>query len=252
MKLEQITDDRLGPFAHGFFTRAGGASSGIYSGLNCGQGSSDQSAAVAINRSRVADCMGVDVQNLVSLHQVHSANVLHITQPITNPRHKADAMVTTTPGIALGVLSADCQPVLFADSTAGVIGAAHAGWKGALGGVLGATVEAMVGLGSKRQDIVAVVGPCISQHAYEVGSEFRAEILKDDANHQRFFTKGSGEKYQFDLPEFGLHCLNLAGVEQAFWTGYCTYSDAGRFYSYRRSRHRQEADYGRLISTIRI
>ena len=161
-------------------------------------------------------------------------------------------MVTATPDIALGILTADCSPVLFADRQAGVVGAAHAGWKGAIGGVLEATLDAMEALGATRANIVAVIGPCISQAAYEVGPEFMDTFMADDPDHARFFSGGTADRVQFDLPAFGLHRLRKAGVAQAEWSRHCTYSDAGRFYSYRRSVHQKEADYGRLISVIRI
>ncbi|MEO0914933.1 MAG: polyphenol oxidase family protein, partial [Pseudomonadota bacterium] len=168
--LEIITSPRLAP-QHGFFTRKGGASSGIFHGLNCGPGSSDQAAAVTINRTRVAENLGVAPGHLLSLHQHHSADVITATEP-WETRPKADAMVTKTPGLALGILTADCAPVLFADAAAGVIGAAHAGWKGALGGVLENTLAAMEALGATRATTTAIIGPTISQRAYEVGPEF--------------------------------------------------------------------------------
>ena len=252
MTLEIITADGLTSLRHAFFTRRGGASSGVFAGLNCGPGSSDQGEAVKINRARVADAMQVTPDHLVTLHQVHSADVAVLTGPIPSGTKKADAMVTATPGIALGILSADCQPVLFADPEAGVVGAAHAGWKGALLGVLGATVEAMTDLGADRKNITAVIGPTISQRAYEVGPEFLDSFLTVDASYSRFFANGEGGRYQFDLPAFGLDQLLKAGIRQATWSGHCTYSDADRFYSYRRGTHNKEVDYGRLISAIRL
>jgi polyphenol oxidase len=248
--LEKITSDAL-PVQHGFFTRKGGASSGIFSGLNCGPGSSDQAEVVAINRARVAEAMGVPAAHLVSIHQVHSADVIHVTEPMAD-KPRADAMVTRTPGIALGVLTADCQPVLFADPQAGVIGAAHAGWRGTRDGVLEATVEAMVALGATRDNIAAVIGPTISQSAYEVGPEFFESFTDDDRANARFFIAGTGDRYLFDLPAFGLSRLRAAGVGHAEWTRHCTYRDSERFFSYRRTTHAGEADYGRLISTIRL
>lgn len=253
MTLDIITDPALGELSHGFFGRGGGASSGIFAGLNCGTGSSDQAEAVAINRARVAGALGVAAEALVTVHQVHSADAVVVERaPGTAERPRADAMVTATPGLALAVLSADCQPVLFADAEAGVIGAAHAGWKGALAGVLEATVAAMEGLGAERARIVAAIGPTISQRAYEVGPEFLDEFLADDPDNARFFANGEAGRYLFDLPGFGLQRLRAAGVAEASWTRHCTYSDPERFYSYRRSLHRGEADYGRLISVIRL
>ncbi len=251
MTLDIITAAALGPVRHGFFGRAGGASSGVFAGLNCGYGSSDQDDVVAINRDRVAGALGVDQGALVGVHQVHSADAIHVAGP-TAARPRADAMVTATPGVALSVLAADCQPVLFADSVAGVIGAAHAGWKGALHGVLEATLDAMEQLGAVRGQIVAVIGPSISQRAYEVGPEFFETFMDAGTAHGRFFARGRGDRLHFDLPGFGLHRLRQAGVGQAEWTRHCTYTDADRFFSYRRSVHAREADYGRLISAIRL
>lgn len=248
--LEIITSDALAP-RHGFFTRKGGASSGIFAGLNCGTGSSDQAEIVAINRARVADAMGLGVEALVSVHQVHSPDVVTVTAPLAD-RPRADAMVTATPGLALAVLTADCQPVLFADAKAGVIGAAHAGWKGARDGVMEATLDAMETLGARRGDITAVIGPCISQTAYEVGQEFLESVTDDDAEARRFFVTGNGDRYLFDLPSYGLWRLRAAGVGHAEWTRHCTYRDPARFYSYRRTTHAGEADYGRQISVIRL
>ena len=251
MTLEIITADALKEVRHGFFTRRGGASSGVFAGLNCGQGSSDQSEIVEINRGRVADAMAVAADDLVTVHQVHSAQVVQVDAALPR-RPKADAMVTATPGLALGILTADCQPVLFADHSAGVIGAAHAGWRGALDGVLEATLEAMEALGAQRADTVAVIGPTISQRAYEVGPEFLDAFMADDIDNQRFFANGQNDRYLFDLPAFGLHRLRSIGVGHAEWTRHCTYSDPDRFYSYRRTTHNGEADYGRLISVIRL
>ena len=251
MTLEIITADALKEVRHGFFTRRGGASSGVFAGLNCGQGSSDQSEIVEINRGRVADAMAVAADDLVTVHQVHSAQVVQVDAALPQ-RPRADAMVTATPGLALGILTADCQPVLFADHSAGVIGAAHAGWRGALDGVLEATLEAMEALGAQRADTVAVIGPTISQRAYEVGPEFLDAFMADDIDNQRFFANGQNDRYLFDLPAFGLHRLRSIGVGHAEWTRHCTYSDPDRFYSYRRTTHNGEADYGRLISVIRL
>ena len=248
--LEIITSDALAP-RHGFFTRKGGASSGIFAGLNCGTGSSDQAEIVAINRARVADAMGLGVEALVSVHQVHSPDVVTVTAPFAD-RPRADAMVTATPGLALAVLTADCQPVLFADAKAGVIGAAHAGWKGARDGVMEATLDAMEALGARRGQITAVIGPCISQTAYEVGQEFFESFTDEAPEAQRFFVNGNGDRYLFDLPSYGLWRLREAGVGHADWTRHCTYRDPARFYSYRRTTHAGEADYGRQISVIRL
>lgn len=251
MTLEILTSDSLAGLRHGFFTRRGGASSGVFSGLNCGYGSTDQSEIVTINRARVAEAMGVQPANLVGVHQVHSTRVTTVAGPMAE-KPKADALVTKTPGIALSILAADCQPVLFADADAGVIGAAHAGWRGALDGVLHQTVEAMERLGAERGRITAIIGPCISQSAYEVGPEFFETFVESDPKNDRFFAQGNGDRMMFDLPGFGLKQLRETGVGLAEWTRHCTYSDEERFYSYRRTTHAKEADYGRLISAITL
>lgn len=252
MTLEILTADALSPLRHGFFTRRGGASSGVFAGLNCGAGSSDQAEVVAINRARVAAAMQVGPESLLGVHQVHSPDVAVVGAGGLPPGTRADALVTDRPGVALTVLTADCMPVLLADTEAGVIGAAHAGWRGALAGVLEATVEAMEALGADRDDIAAVIGPCISQRAYEVGPEVLAAFEAEDPDAARFFANGQGDRYLFDLPGLGLARLRAAGVGHAEWTRHCTYSDPDRFYSYRRSTHLAEADYGRLISAIRL
>ncbi len=251
MTLEILVSDALAPYRHGFFTRRGGASSGIFSSLNCGHGSSDQKDMVAINRARAAGALDLEPDEMVGIHQVHSASVLTVgARP--EAATEADAMVTATPGLGLAVLTADCQPVLFADAENGVIGAAHAGWKGALDGILEATLDAMETIGGNRETTCAVIGPAISQRAYEVGPEFFERFADDAPENTRFFINGSGDRYHFDLISFSLHRLRSAGVGAAEWIGHCTYSDPDRFYSYRRSTHLKEADYGRLISAIRL
>ncbi len=251
MSLDIISHPLLAGTTHGFFGRAGGASSGVYAGLNCGYGSSDQRDVVSINRGRVAAALDLASDQLIGVHQVHSAEAVVIDGP-SDGSVKADAMVTAQSGVGLGILTADCQPVLFADAKAGVIAAAHAGWKGALHGVLDATVSKMEQLGAARRDICAVIGPAISQKNYEVGPEFRDSFLTSDPTFARFFLKGRGDRFQFDLPAFGLHRLKEIGVGQCAWTGHCTYEESVRFFSYRRSVHNQEADYGRLIAAIRL
>ena len=248
--LEPIKSDLLGGVAHGFFTRRGGVSTGIYQGLNAGAGSRDDPAAVVENRARIASHL--DAEHLISVWQVHSADVVTVDGPIARDAAKADGLVTATPGLALGVLTADCTPVLFADRNAGVVGAAHAGWKGALGGILEAVIQGMEALGARREDILAAVGPVISQRAYEVGPEFVEQFMDDDPDAARFFANGQGDRSMFDLPGFCLSRLREAGVREAAWTGHCTYSDENRFYSYRRACHRGEDDYGRLIAAIRL
>jgi polyphenol oxidase len=250
MTLEILTSDAISA-RHGFFTRKGGASSGIFAGLNCGAGSSDLTEVVEINRSRVAEAMGVAIDHLVGVNQVHSAAVTTTAGPLPLRPH-ADALVTATPGLALSVLTADCQPVLFCDAKASVIGAAHAGWRGAFDGVLEATLDAMEGLGANRRDVTAVIGPTISQAAYEVGPEFFETFADEDPENTRFFAQGKGNRYMFDLPAYGLHRLRAAGIGHAEWTRHCTYSDPDRFFSFRRTTHAHEADYGRLIAAIRL
>jgi YfiH family protein len=254
MSLDVITSDALRACRHGFFARAGGASSGVFHGLNCGQGSSDQSQAVAINRSRVAAHFGVPVTQLHTVFQQHSADVHVVTSAqVFEDRPRADAMVTDVKGAVLGILTADCQPVLFSDPDAGIIGAAHAGWRGAMQGILENTILQMEKLGAHRQSITAVIGPNISQKNYEVGQEFFEEFMDFSAENSRFFVSGNApQKYQFDLPAFGLKLLRDAGVRHAEWTRHCTYADPKRFFSYRRSCHLNEADYGRLISAVTL
>lgn len=249
MTLDVIKSPLLAGTKHGFFGRAGGASSGVFAGLNCGYGSSDQHDIVSINRARVANELGVAPDKMAGVHQIHSGDAVTLSEPLS-PAPQVDGMVTAAKGLALGILTADCQPVLFADVGAGVIGAAHAGWKGALAGVLEATVAQMEALGARRSKIAAVIGPTISQANYEVGPEFRAAFVAQDQTYDRFFRQGRDDRFQFNLPAFGLDRLKETGVGQAEWTQHCTYSDPARFYSYRRSVHRKEADYGRLISAI--
>ncbi len=235
---------------HGFFTRTGGVSTGIYRGLNVGVGSQDARDNVTENRQRVADWMRVAPENLLTLYQIHSADALVVREPFAGERPKADAMVTDRPGIALGALAADCGPVLYADADAGVIGAAHAGWKGALTGVLEATIEAMEGLGAQRDRIVAILGPSISARNYEVGPEFVARFVAVDATNADYFTSSATAGHaMFDLNRYTVDRLKRAGVT-ADMTGHCTYAEEDDFYSYRRTTHRQEPDYGRQISAI--
>ncbi|WP_019904991.1 peptidoglycan editing factor PgeF [Methylobacterium sp. 77] len=239
---------------HAFFTRLGGVSDGLYDSLNGGLGSNDEAGNVAENRRRMTEHLGVAPDRLVSLYQVHSAEVAIIDGPMAlADRPRADAMVTRVPNLALGIATADCGPILFADPVARVIGAAHAGWKGALTGVVAATVEAMVSLGSARENIVAVLGPTISQAAYEVGDDFRARFSADVPGSDIYFATGERDGHaQFDLPAFIARRLRDAGIANASALGLCTYSDAERFYSFRRTTHRGEADYGRLISAIAL
>lgn len=248
--LKPVTSDLLRSVPHGFFTREGGVSEGIYAGLNGGQGSKDTTEAVTENRRRIREHLGAEA--LVSVWQVHSPDAVSVVGPWEAERPKADAMVTDRPGVAIAVLTADCTPVLFSDLEAGVVGAAHAGWKGALGGVLEATLARMEELGADRSRVQAGVGPVISQRAYEVGPEFVERFLDEDRDWARFFAGGQGDRSMFDLPGFCLMRLRAAGVGGAEWTGHCTYSDDRRFYSYRRACHREEPDYGRLVAAIMV
>ncbi|MEM9782247.1 MAG: peptidoglycan editing factor PgeF [Pseudomonadota bacterium] len=246
-RIEAATLDGV---RHGFFTREGGVSTGLYAGLNAGQGSGDDPEAVTENRRRVAATLGAAA--LVSARQVHGRQVAVIEAPLDrNARPEADAMVTDRPDIALGVLVADCAPVLLADGEAGVVGAAHAGWKGALAGVTDAVIDAMLARGAARERISAAIGPCISQPNYEVGPDLRARFVAEDARAARFFAPGNGDRLQFDLPGYVAARLAAAGVD-AVWTGQCTYADPSRFYSYRRATHAGEGDYGRLVAAIAV
>jgi len=235
---------------HGFFTRAGGVSQGVYRGLNVGPGSADRPQDVAENRSRVARWMGVDMPRLVTVHQVHSADAVTVEAPFGAERPHADAMVTDRPGVALGVLTADCGPILFADPQARIVGAAHAGWKGAFTGIIEATIDAMERLGASRARIVAVLGPSIGPAAYEVGPEFVERFTAADAANERWFAPSSRAHHaMFDLNGYTVDRLAAAGVD-ASQLALCTYSGEERFFSYRRSTHRREPDYGRQISAI--
>lgn len=235
---------------HGYFTRTGGVSSGIYRGLNIGTGSNDDQALVAENRGRVAAWMGVPASHLLTAHQIHSPDVVIAREPFAGQRPKADAIVTDQPGIAIGASTADCGPVLFADAQARIIGAAHAGWKGALSGVLENTVLAMESLGARRERIVAVLGPSIGPESYEVGPEFVARFVEADAENIGYFTPSAKAGHaMFDLNRYTVDRLAKAGVT-AEGLGRCTYAEADLFYSYRRTTHRGEPDYGRQVSAI--
>lgn len=237
---------------HGFFTRAGGVSDGIYKGLNVGIGSNDDAEKVTENRARVAAHFTVSPECLITPYQIHSPDVVIVDGPFSGERPKADAVITKTPGVIAGILTADCGPVLFADAKAGIVGASHAGWQGAVGGILESTVKAMQSLGSKKSDIVAVLGPTISQDNYEVGPEFVDRLLSlDSENSQWLIASVKPDHAQFDLPGYIVNRLNNFGVA-ASWTGHCTYREEDLFYSYRRKTHRAEPDYGRQISAICI
>jgi YfiH family protein len=249
MTLKRLEADalKLPGIAHGFFGLEGGVSEGLYASLNCGPGSKDAAQAVAENRRRVAEALGAT--ELVSLSQIHSATA-HIL-PFEGERLEGDAMVTATPGLALGILTADCAPVLLADAEARVIGAAHAGWKGAHGGVLEAALAAMEKLGAARARIAAAIGPCISQQSYEVGWEFRDKFLEHGLRMRKFFVPSDKEgHYRFDLEGYAAHRLAAAGVGTVERLGVCTYPPENGFFSFRRTTHAGEPDYGRQVSAI--
>ncbi len=240
--------------SHGFFTREGGQSRDLYATLNCGFGSGDDKDAVAGNRATVAHRLGTAPERLLTVWQSHSPVVVTATGPwdVRQPP-EGDAIVTATPGLAVAVLTADCAPVLFADTTAGVVAAAHAGWKGALGGVLEATLDEIERLGGHRRHVAVALGPMISQASYEVDQTFRERFLDSEAGNARFFVEGRREgRFQFDLPAYVRFRLEAVGVRSIDDTALCTYADETRFYSFRRATHRGEPDYGRQISAIMV
>ncbi|MCC8942373.1 peptidoglycan editing factor PgeF [Bradyrhizobium sp. Arg68] len=238
---------------HAFFSREGGVSDGVYASLNGGLGSNDDPAKVNENRRRMAEQLGVPLAQLISVHQVHSPDVAVVTEPWNGaPRPKADALVTRTEGLAISVTTADCGPILLADPNARVIGAAHAGWKGALTGILESTIAAMEKLGADRSGIVAAIGPMIRQESYEVGNEFVARFIDADAENGMFFIPGERDGHaMFDLAGFIRMRLENAGVLMIDDLGIDTYADE-RCFSYRRSVHRKEADYGRHVHAIAL
>lgn len=238
---------------HGFFTRQGGVSTGLFDSLNTGLGSSDDRASVEENRRRVAAAMGGTPDDLAACYQIHSAVTQIADGPWRGDRPEGDAVVTATPGVICAVLTADCAPILMADPQARVVAAVHAGWKGALGGVIASAVTAMEGLGARPDRILAVVGPCIAQASYEVGDDFRDRFIAEDADAARFFILGStAGKRMFALPGFVLRRLEQAGVRQAAWTGHDTCADADRFFSNRRAYLAGEPDFGRIMSVIAL
>jgi YfiH family protein len=253
MKTEaaNLVDKRI---RHGFFSARGGASEGQYASLNCGLGSKDEPRCVRENRRRVAEALMVAPDSLVTAHQVHSPSALIIDVPWTpEERPQVDAIVTATPGIAIGVLTADCAPILFADPMARVIGAAHAGWRGAISGVLDDTIDKMTRLGATRERIRATVGPCISAAIYEVGEEFREHFLATDGDSARFFHRPDARgKPHFDLAAYVIGRLHRAGVHNTGHIDHCTFQMHERYFSFRRAQRRGETDYGRQISAIVI
>lgn len=239
---------------HGFFTRQGGVSEGIYSSLNCGFGSDDDTASVAHNRAQVALHLGARQPSILTPYQIHSATAISVeTSFPKGVPPKADAIVTRTPGLSIGILTADCGPVLFADPEARVVAAAHAGWRGAVGGILEATLQKMLDLGAERSRIRAALGPCIAQPAYEVGPEFVSHFTELDAEYARFFATPAGaRKPHFDLPAFIVAKLNGLGLASVASQAVCTYENDSKFFSFRRTTHRSEPDYGRQISAILV
>jgi YfiH family protein len=253
MMLQAKTLGALPGIRHAFFTREGGVSEDIYASLNAGFGSDDDPAKVAENRARMAKAVGVSPERFLTAYQIHSPEVVVAETPwAAEARPRADAIVTRVPGLAVGVSTADCGPVLFADPQARVIGAAHAGWRGALAGVLESTIAAMETLGADRGRIVAAIGPMISQKNYEVGNDLVAQFSKADADNARFFAAGRPGHAQFDLPGFIASGLAAAGITRVEDLAACTYADPKLFYSFRRATHRAEPDYGRHVNAIAI
>ena len=256
-EARDFTDNAAGAVMHGFFGRRGGVSGGIYESLNCGQGSDDEPQSVKENRNIVARAMGVgDMANLLSVHQVHGDTCITAEGPWSGERPKGDALVTDRPCLALGILTADCGPVLFTGKKADgspVIGAAHAGWGGAIGGILKSTLAAMKRLGAEEGSIRACVGPCIAQASYEVGPEFRQRFMDHDHENDGFFreSRKTGH-FMFDLPGYIAARLSKAGVKHVTLTDLDTYAREDEFFSYRRATHRGEPDYGRQVSAIVI
>lgn len=251
-EVDVIKARALEGVAHGFLGRRGGVSTGVVAGLNVGTGSADDPAAIAENRRRAAEAV-LPGARLVTLYQVHSADALAVIEPFEERlRPRADALVTDRPGLALGILTADCAPVLLADREAGVVGAAHAGWKGAIGGVTDSTIGLMETLGAKRERIAAAVGPCIARASYEVDNGFFRRFAEADPANERFFADGKPGHFQFDLEAYVAHRLASAGIRTVEALGLDTYSDESRFYSFRRATHRREPDYGRQIAIIGI
>jgi polyphenol oxidase len=252
--LQAPTLAALASIRHAFFTRDGGVSDGLYASLNGGPGSADAPANVSENRARMAAMLGVRPDCLLTAYQIHSPDVVTVERPWSaDERPRADAIVTRVPGLAIGITTADCGPVLFADEAAGVIGAAHAGWRGAATGVLEATIAAMERCGADRTRMVAALGPTIRQPNYEVGPEFVTRFTADDDANARFFEPSPRPNHAlFDLPGYIAARLARAGVARVEDVGHCTYGDPTRFFSYRRSTHRRERDYGRHINAIAL
>lgn len=253
MSVESLRARALEGVRHGFLGRRGGVSGGVCAGLNVGLGSNDEREAIRKNRRLAVEAVAPDAR-LVTLHQVHSADAVAVTVPWSDEsRPRADAMVTDRRGLVLGILTADCAPVLLADAQVGVVGAAHAGWKGALGGVVETAVREMERLGARREHISAAVGPCIARRSYEVDESFLRRFAEAEPENERFFSAGREEgRHQFDLEGFVLSRLAAAGVTRTEALGEDTYSQPDRFFSFRRATHRGEPDYGRQISLIAL
>jgi YfiH family protein len=250
--VEAIRASSLGAVPHAFLGRRGGLSEGAMWGLNAGYGSGDDRGRITENRCRAIDAV-LPGARLVTVYQVHSANAVAVEAPWTEDRPpQADAMVTDRPGLLLGILTADCAPVLLADPIAGVVGAAHAGWRGALAGVTDATIALMEEHGASRERIAAAVGPCIAQPSYEVDQEFRDAFLREDQANARFFAPGDAGKPHFDLQGYAVQRLIAAGIGEVESVRLDTYAEADRFFSYRRAAHLGEVGYGRQISMIAI
>lgn len=252
MKLKILKNDNLFGAKHGFFTRLGGESTGIYKGLNCGLGSMDNKKIINRNRVLVANSMGISQSRLVFVHQVHSSDVITIKNKIHTSPVKGDALVTANKKIALSILTADCQPVLFLDKKNGIIGAAHAGWKGAFTGILQNTIKSMKAIGSEPDHISVTIGPSISQKNYEVGPEFFDTLCKDYKYNEKFFFKGNKDRFHFDLVGYSIYQIKKSGVRKVNYVDSCTYENPDLYFSYRRSVHKSEPDYGRMISTIML
>lgn len=253
MMLQAKNLSALPGIRHAFFTREGGVSQGLYESLNAGYGSKDDPGNIDENRARMAKALGVRPERLINAYQIHSPDVVVAKTPWTSDsRPPADGIVTREPALAIAVATADCGPVLFADPQARIIGAAHAGWRGALSGVVEATIAAMEKLGAERSRIAAAVGPMISQRNYEVGDELVAQFTQADAGNARFFAAGRAGHAQFDLPGFIAARLARAGITQVENLAVCTYADPRLFYSFRRTTHRAEPDYGRHVNAIAL
>ena len=250
MTVNVIRASALGAVPHGFLGRRGGVSTGDLAGLNVGTGSSDDREAIAENRRRAVETV-LPGAELATVHQLHSAEAVYVAAPWPQQeRPKADAMVTDRPGLLLGILTADCAPVLLADADGGIVGAAHAGWRGALAGITDSAIAAMEAIGARRERIAAAIGPCIALPSYEVDEAFRERFVAADAANDRFFLRSAADALHFDLPAYVRHRLVAAGIGEVETIHLDTYSNPDRFFSYRRSTHAGEPDYGRQISLI--